>query len=151
MISSRGLRELDEVGRNDMEAGRKRHLLVLLRARKDKTFRATTSGRAIVGGTEVERVLIDFAGERMTLGIEPATNSIRSLSYSGRGPGGAVGEVLREYSDYREVNGLRLPFKVTASFQGTPWGRYSPTVASLVLNPSVDALAFERPKEKIQP
>ncbi|MBI3404533.1 MAG: hypothetical protein HY046_03640 [Acidobacteria bacterium] len=151
MITSRGVRELDEMGRDSMESGRKRHPLVLLRARRDPQFRATALGRARVGETEVERVLIDFSGDRMTLGIEPATNEIRSLSYPGRAPSGEVGEIVREYSDFRDVNGLRLPFKVKCSFKGTLLGRFSPTTESIALNPAVDAATFEKPKDVEKP
>ena len=80
------------------------------------------------------------------LGIDPATGRVLSQTYHGRGPGGMVGEIAINYSDFRSVDGLTLPFKTTATFDGQPFPALSATVETITINGQIDASSFKKPK-----
>jgi len=109
---------------------------------------AAAIGAAKIGEGSVEQVRIEFGGASFVLGLDPATGRILSLSQRRRGPAGAFGQFVQTFSDYRDVNGLTLPFKVTAMFDGQPWGKQSLAVEEITINAVVDPALFERPKSK---
>src|SRR5262245_24908562 len=80
-------------------------LIVLLRARTRPEFKAADAGSGKVGETTIERVDVELPGFITTLGIDPATGRVLSQSYHGRGPGGVVGDIVINYSDFRVVEG----------------------------------------------
>ena len=136
-------RSLPDSVRNDQEKDLKRRQLSILRGRKSVTPAAIGNGN--VGGTAVEQVAIEIDGVRHTLGIDPATGRILSLSYRRRGPDGSFGQFVQVFSDFREVGGLTLPFKVNATFNDQPWKEQSPTIGEIVVNAKIDPALFERP------
>lgn len=113
-------------------------LVVLFRARTQPDFKAWAGSD---GSLEVE--LPWFTA---TLGIDPGTGRVLSQSYRGRGPGGLVGQVVINYSDYRMVEGLSLPFKTTATFNGEPFPALSATIESMTINGPVDPSTFKKPQ-----
>jgi hypothetical protein len=46
------------------------------------------------------------------------------------------------------VDGVTLPFKITATFDGQPWKDQSSVIESLTINGAVDAKLFAKPQEK---
>jgi YHS domain-containing protein len=141
-----GSRTMSGLQRADQEKQAKRNQLAILRARKSSGFHATTIGPGKVGEAAVEHVAVDLDGLRMVLAIEPSSGRILSLSYHERGAGGAFGDIVKTFSDFRTVEGLTLPFKTTATFNGEPAQDLSPAVESLIINGKVDPAIFERPK-----
>jgi YHS domain-containing protein len=113
--------------------------LFLFRARTQPDFKAWLAG----SGLEVE--LPEFT---TTLGIDPATGRVVSQTYKGRGPGGLVGEIVINYSDFRTVEGLSLPFKTTATFDGQPFPALSATVEAITINGQIDPSSFKKPQPK---
>jgi hypothetical protein len=59
-----------------------------------------------------------------------------------------VGEIVINYSDYRTVEGLSLPFKTTATFDGQPFPALSATVEALTINGQIDPASFKKPQAK---
>jgi len=125
-----------------------RRPLSILRARKAANFKAVAAGSGTVGETAVEKVAVEFEGASYTLGIDAANGRIVSLTYRRRGPRGDFGEVVKTYSDFRAVNGVTLPFKVAATFNGEPWKEQSATIDSIAINSKVDPALFEKPKSE---
>lgn len=138
-----GLRELEEL---DI----KRKPLSLLRARQQAGFQAVALGAAKVGTTNVEQVAVTGPGGEFVLGIDPMTGRILTLAQQRRGPSGAFGQLVQTFDDFRAVNGLSLPFKVTATFDGQPWRVMSAQVEEIVINGSVEPALFEKPKAEKQ-
>jgi hypothetical protein len=120
--------------------------VVLLRARTKPVFRAWAAGSDKVGDTPAERLEVELPGFTTVLGIDPATGRVLSQTYRGRGPGGVVGEIAINYSDFRSVEGVSLPFKLTATFDGQPYPALSATIESATINGEVDANSFKKPK-----
>jgi YHS domain-containing protein len=147
-VTPNGVRTMRDAYRVDQRHELKRRPLAIVRARKTAGFTAAAVGTAKVGETAVEQVALEIDGSTHTLGIEPATGRIISLSYRRRGPGGDFGQVVKVFSDFREVNGVTLPFKVAATFNGQPWKEQSSAIELINLNGKLDPALFERPKQQ---
>lgn len=120
--------------------------LAVLRARRNAGFSAVATGATKVGATTVEGVEVSSGGVRATLGIEPTTGRILSFAYLGRGDGGAFGKIVRTFSDYRNVGGLTLPFKIEGTFNGEAAPSQTSTIEAIVVNGDVPPALFEKPK-----
>jgi YHS domain-containing protein len=117
-------------------------LIVLLRARTRSDFKASLANEEkTVGYVEVE-----LQGFTATLGIDPGTGRVLSQTYGGRGPGGLVGQIVINYSDYRTVEGLSSPFKMTATFDGQPFPALSATSEAITINGPIDPSTFRKPQ-----
>jgi len=110
--------------------------LFLFRARTQPDFKAWLNSD---GTLDVE--LPEFT---TTLAIDPGTGRVVSQTYRGRGPGGVLGQIVINYSDYRTVEGLSLPFKATATFDGQPFPPLSATIESLTINGQIDPSTFKK-------
>lgn len=117
----------------------------MFRARKKSDFKALATGSDRVGETAVERLDVELSGFTTSLGIDPATGRVLSQVYRGRGPGGVVGEIVINYSDFRSVDGLSLPFKISATFDGQPFPAQSATVETQTINSQIDPASFKKP------
>jgi hypothetical protein len=129
---------------NQQEFGRQ--LVPLLRTRSDAAFKAARVGTATIDGTQIERVRIQNGIVDVTLGIEPKSGRVHSLGFTGRNMDAEIGEYALVFGDYREVNGLTLPFEVRALFDGNPDSFRSGKIDRIAINTPVDASLFEAPK-----
>ena len=110
--------------------------VVLFRARGRSDFKVSATGN---------NVDVELPGFTTTLGIDPATGHVVSQTYKGRGPGGVLGQIVINYSDYRTVDGLSLPFKTTATFDGEPFPPLSATIETIKINGQIDPSSFKKP------
>jgi len=140
------VRPMPEAARMDMQREMQRRSLWVLRARKSANFKPMAIGTATVGGSSVEQVVVDIDGTTYTLGIDPATGRLMTLSYWRRGPAGYFGNITKVFSDFRTVDGVTLPFKITATFNDEPWKEQSANVVSIAINGKTDPALFEKPK-----
>lgn len=147
MIAPSGARPMPAEARADQERQIQRKPLSILRARNGAGFKAAAGGSGKAGETAVEKVTVELAGARYTLGVDPSIGRILSLSYKRRGPQGTFGEFVQTFSDFRAVDGLTLPFKVVATFDGQPWKDQSSTIETIVINGAIDPALFEKPKQ----
>jgi hypothetical protein len=134
-------RAMTEANRAGIEKELQHEPVVLLRARSRSDFKAAAIGK----GDQGEQVEIELAGFNVTLGIDPATGRVLSQTYRGRGPGGVVGVTTLNYSDFRSVEGLSLPFKIVATFDGQPYPALSATIEETTVNGQVDPASFKKP------
>lgn len=137
---------MGDFGRTETAPVLNRHLIPLLRARKDGKAAAAALGRATVAGIDVDQVRLKSRGNDVTLGIDPASGRVLTIAYMDRNPGGEVGETILILSDYRTVNGLALPFAVKALFDGKPYSGQTVAVQSIKVNTAIDPALFEAPK-----
>ena len=120
-------------------------LLVLFRARTRSEFKAWASGNAAEEKT-LAYVDVELPEFTTTLGIDPVTGRVVSQRYKGRGPDGALGQIVINYSDYRTVEGLSLPFKLEATFDGQSSPPLSTTVEAIKINGQIDPSSFKKPQ-----
>ncbi len=66
-----------------------------------------------------------------------------TVAYRGTGPTGAPGDIVETFSDFRDIGGVTLPFKMSSTFNGEPGA--SSTATSIRLNEPVDATVFAPP------
>ena len=78
----------------------------------DKGYRITYLGREKLDGVAVEVLqLVDDEGPAMRVSIDPGTRLIKRVAATfGFGQGSS--ELSAEFSDYRDVEGIKVPFKV---------------------------------------
>ncbi len=131
-------RPMSEANRAFINKELHHELLVLLRARTRSDFK--------VWAEKEKTVDVELAGFTTTLEIDPGTGRVISQSYRGRGPGGVSGQIVINYSDFRTVEGLSLPFKTTATFDGQPFPALSATVEALTVNGQIDPSSFKKPQ-----
>ena len=137
VMVNNGARAMPEVGRAAINKELYHELIVLLRARTRSDFKASATGNSDVD--------IELPGFTTTLGIDPGTGRVVSQTYRGRGPGGALGQIVINYSDYQSVEGLSLPFKSTATFDGQPLPPLSATIEAIKINGQIDPSSFKKP------
>ncbi|HVQ40125.1 MAG TPA: hypothetical protein VMS31_21475, partial [Pyrinomonadaceae bacterium] len=140
------VRSMPDAVRADLQREMLRRPLWILRARKDANFNPVATGASTVGESTVEQVVVELDGTSYTLGIDSATGRLLTLSYWRRGPLGDFGKLTKVFSDFRAVDGITLPFKVTATFNDQPWKEQSANVVSIAINGKADPTIFEKPK-----
>ena len=138
ILVNNSARPMSEANRTFINKDLNHDLLVLLRARTRSDFKASAAGS---GNVDVE-----LAGFSTTLEIDPGTGRVVSQTYRGRGPGGVAGQIVINYSDYRPVDGLSLPFKATATFDGQPFPALSATIETIKINGQLDPSSFKKPQ-----
>jgi YHS domain-containing protein len=146
-LGPRGVFNIQKSFRDSEEKRIRRRPLFLLRSRQQQGFKAVALGKGNIGEAEFERVVVSWEGASYALAIDPATGRILSLSYKRRGQQGTFGEFVQSFSDFRAVDGLTLPFKITATFDGQPWKEQSSTIETIVVNGAIDPALFEKPKQ----
>ncbi len=96
------------------------------------------------GSPAKELVEVELPGFTTTLAIDPKTGRVVSQTYRGRGPGGVLGQIAINYSDFRPDDGLSLPFKRTATFDGQPLPALSSTIEAITINGQIDPSSFKQ-------
>lgn len=94
--------------------------IVLLAHRAEKGFVAIATGAEKLGDLTLEKVEIGYFGTKTTWFIDPATGRIHRIAYIARN--GLFGDYVRDFSDFRTIDGLVYPFKVDVTFNGKPSG-----------------------------
>jgi YHS domain-containing protein len=143
----KNVRSIREFQRADLEKQYKRNVLELLRARKQPDFKAAAVSAGVSGDSGIEQVAIALGDIRVRLGVDATNGRVLNLSFVGRSLNtGEIGEIVQTFSDFRDVDGLVIPFKVTGTFNGTADPQLSYTVESVAINVKVDPALFEKPK-----
>jgi YHS domain-containing protein len=144
-VVNNGVRSMPDANRTAILTDLYHDLLVLFRARHRSDFKASLAGNGSEEKT-LERVDIELPGFTTTLGIDPATGRVVNQTYRGRGQGGVLGQIVITYSDFRTVEGLSLPFKTTATFDGQPFPPLSSTTEAITINTQIDPARFKKPQ-----
>lgn len=143
-VVNNGARPMPEANRTAIYKELNHDPIFLLRARSDfKAWLATNNT-----DDKLEHLEIELTGFTTTLGIDPGTGRVLNQTYTGRGPGGVVGQIVINYSDFRTVEGLSLPFKTTATFDGQPYPALSATIEAITINGQIDPSTFKKPQAR---
>jgi hypothetical protein len=117
------------------------NLGVLLAARRPD-FQAAAASAPTGDASGLEHVAVRFADAAMTIGIDPRSGLVRSLTFAGRTSHGDVGTRTLLFDDFRDVHGLKLAHKVDGRFDGRPDPEWTWTVTSIRLNETIDPALF---------
>ena len=145
VLINNAARPMPEANRAFINKELYREPIILLRARTQPDFKASLASK---GEQTLEHVDIELRGFTTTLAIDSATGRVVSQTYKGRGPGGVMGEIVISYSDFRTVDGLLLPFKTTATFDGQPFPALSSTTEAITINAQLDPSTFKKPQPR---
>jgi YHS domain-containing protein len=123
-----------------------RNVLAILqsRTRPDCAAAHIGKGTVTIGGEEVRVEYVDVWVDNTLnrLGIDPQTGRILSLAYRGHGPNVTYEPIEKVFSDFRDVDGLTLPFASTLWVDGESSGETT-TLTSVTINQPEHAKFFE--------
>jgi YHS domain-containing protein len=132
-------------GRTTNQQEYSRALLPLLRARSAAGFQAAAVPSAVVDGVAEDRVRVKDALVDVTIGLDKKTGQVHSLSFVGRNLDAEIGDYTIILSDYRDVNGVRVPFSERAFFNGQPDEFRTRQIQAFEINPAIDPALFKAP------
>jgi YHS domain-containing protein len=119
-----------------------RHPLAIVKARRNPGFLAVAAGTGKAGDADIELLTVAYRGATSTLGLDPKTGRILQIAYRDRQ--GAFGDRVQRFSDFRDVAGLSLPYKIEERFNGNVIANPAITVESIAINLKLDAGLFRR-------
>lgn len=93
--------------------------VVALRLALDRPHVATAKGKAVIDDVAVEQCELWLGGATVTLGLGP-DGRIRTLQGRARGPQLWFGDLVRTFDDLADHDGILLPQRVRATFDGKP-------------------------------
>jgi zinc protease len=108
----------------------------------DPKYIFSADGTERIGELETAVLIIDAAGARVRWYVDPASGKVVRASWQEAGPQGP-GETVADYSDWKTVDGITLPFKETRSRNGNKM--MSVNVKEMEVNPTFDPKIFEKP------
>ncbi len=128
----------------EMEGGFFRDTLLLLQKFEDPAYTVQALGPAELDGKKVETVAVSDPARKLQVKVflDPATNLVAGKQYTAAimGPPAETEEI---YSDYRDVGGIKLPFKSLTRQGGKT--RTDSTASEIKINPAVEDGAFKKP------
>ena len=108
-----------------------RHTLNLLRG--EGSFTVAFEKREKVGNAEADILLVNKNDEMVRLFVDAATGLILKKAFRGIGTGGPA-SIEEIYSDYREIEGVKLPFRMSVTQNGTAFLEATVTEATLLVS-----------------
>ncbi len=113
--------------------------LILLKAADAKARIAALPDADVDGKAQsVVKLMSPFPGLDLTLYIDKKTHLLTRMTYSDHGA-----QVVDDFADYRDVNGIKVAFKRTSTNQGRVT---SLTLGKVEFDPKVDLGIFAKPK-----
>lgn len=144
VTTPQGSQAMPESQVNQLESAILRLPVALMQRLDDPSFEAVAMGADEVNGHAVERVHVSVDGHEQVIGIDPATGDVLSIEYRGTGFTGAPGDLEQIFSDFREVDGVRMPFASTTTFDGEVM--FEGVNESVELNVEIDDSLFVKPE-----
>ncbi len=127
-----------------LEAAFLRLPVALMQRRDDPGFEAVALEDGELDGKPIQRLHVSLDGHQQTLGIDAETGYVLSIEYRGTGFTGAPGDLRQVFSDYREVQGVMMPFASTTTFDGQPM--FDGVNTSVEINGDIDDSLFVKPE-----
>ena len=128
-----GVRDLTDMMKSSFRAEVIRHTYNLLCAEGESSVQFEKRDK--VGEIEAEVILIRKEGESVRLFVETASGTLLKKAYRGIGTGGPA-DFEQIYSDYREVSGIQLPFRIEVKQNGARF--LEATVNDVKINSGLD-------------
>lgn len=146
MVTPQGEQTMPQSVRERTEDQLARSPVLLLQRRGEAGFEAVAAGEGKSGDVATSLVSVTFKGRTSTLGIDPATGRVLTVSYKGAGQDGAPADVVDSYSDFRPAGGLTLPFAQSSTTNGDQAA--SAKLSAVTVNGPVDDAVWQRKTPK---
>jgi hypothetical protein len=130
-----------EAGRASLELDFGRHPVALLLARRAPGFRAVALGARTADGIAVDDVRVIHGATDVVVTLR-GDGRVLSTTFDDRNSDGEYGTVTIVYSDFRSVDGLKLPFGSRSTFNDTAASAQATTLDTISLDVAIDAALF---------
>lgn len=141
-----GVQPMPESQREDSMKSMRRSPLFLLKARDDENFVAAAMGQEEFAGQAANLLHVVYMGDTITLALDPESGQCLGMTFQGKNFTGAPGEMVQVFSDYRDVDGLQMPFKVVSTYNGEPF--LDSTITEITVNGPITEDTFARPEAR---
>jgi hypothetical protein len=136
-----GARDLPSSQRDTMLRGLKMDLISVLRNVEQPGYTFASSGKEKVGDVDTQIITITGPDNGVVKWfVDPSSGRLVRSSRAG-----ASGTEVTDYADWKAFGAITLPASFTMTINGEKTA--SGTVKATELNPTVDASAFEKPKQ----
>jgi zinc protease len=108
----------------------------------DPHYVFSADGTEKVGEVDAEVLSINAGGTQVRWYVDPASGKVIRASWQEAGPEGP-GETIADYSDWKTVDGITLPFQEERSRNGDKM--MSVEIKAMEVNPTIDPKIFEKP------
>jgi zinc protease len=142
MKSPMGSQDLPGPQKEDGLKELKRHPIFVAQHADDPKFIFAAGGTEKIGEVEARILDINADGAQVRWYVDPQTGHILRTSAQTMGMGGPAEQVV-DYSNWKVVEGISLPFKLKVTQGGNDAG--SQDILELQINPAVDPKLFEKP------
>ena len=142
-MAAMGTRDMPSSQKEDQLKGLRRELWFIAQHADDPEFAFSAQGKEKVGDAETSILDISGGGQQLRWFVDPKSGHVLRSQFQGSTPAGPATQVA-DFSDWKTVDGLSLPFHVEISSNGQPSATVA--VSSYEFNPAVDAAIFEKPK-----
>lgn len=141
MVSPMGSQDIPGSQRDAMLSDAKTEFLAVLKNLGNAQYTFVAAGSEKIGDVDAQIVEINADGASTKWYLDPATGRLlRSVTRSG---GPMPGDVVTEFSEWRNFGALTLPTASSMTRNGQPMA--SITLTNIEVNPAVDANAFAKP------
>jgi zinc protease len=139
-----GTRDMPSSQRESMLKNLHRELWSIAQHADDPQFAFAAQGTEKIG--DVETSILDISGgdDQLRWFVDAKTGRVLRSSFQGNTPTGP-GTQVTDYSDWKTVNGVNLPFHAEITSNGQPSGTVA--MSSIEFNPAVDTKIFEKPQQ----
>jgi hypothetical protein len=109
---------------------------------EDPKFVFAAGGSEKIGEVEAQILDVNADGAQVRWYVDPQTGHVLRTSAQTMGMGGPAEQVI-DYSGWKEVDGITLPFKLKITQGGKDAG--TADIKEIQINPAVDPKLFEKP------
>ncbi len=141
--SPRGAQPMTGDQKADQLKALRRELIPLLQARKDPDLKVIFTGMEAVDGLQCEMIAVMLGSDNVRFAVDLASGRIMRASYQGKNMMGVPGEITATFGNFREVDGISLPFSAKQTFNGEPMMSFE--VKECIINGAIDEAGFKMP------
>jgi hypothetical protein len=127
-----------EEAQRETAKGLKMGIIAVAQHTNDPDYKFTVAGSEKIGDVQTSILEISTPEAQTRWNIDPASGRIMRVTRMLAGPSGTPMLTSFEYADWRTINGVNVPFKVTTN--GVP----SEEIKSYEINPDVPAGLFDK-------
>jgi hypothetical protein len=142
MKSPMGSQDLPGAQKEDGLKQLRRHPLFVAQHAEDPKFLFAAGGSEKIGEVEAQILDVNADGAQVRWYVDPQTGHVLRTSAQALGMAGPAEQVI-DYSEWKEVDGISVPFKAKITQGGKDAG--SQDIKEVQINPAVDPKLFEKP------
>lgn len=136
------VRDMPSSQRQESVQDEKREIIYVAQHVNDPKFQFAVTGKEKIGNVDAAILDVNADGSPVKWYVDPQSGRILRIVAERTGEQGPMTQTV-DLSDWRDVDGVKLPFKRTITMNGEPSG--TAEVQQVQFNPPVDPKLFEKP------